>query len=418
MKIGLQTWGSDGDIRPFLALAGGLRTAGHEVMVAYTSIDNKDYTSLAKAMSFDITNVYTQPNGNYNTLLSGVIKERNAVKQLRTILSRIYEPALDEMWKASEQLCQENDLVISHSVVHTLVTAAEKYHRPCVVVHFSSLTVRSNYVPPLGMPNLGNWINGLCWKLLEYIIREKLYPSANRIRAREGLPLIKNYLKEICISKELTLISTSPLLCNSQPDWDTSIEVCGFLDIPLPAENWDMPDDLYAFLDAGDPPIFLTFGSFTQFSCAENTQLFIDAVKLSGQRAIIQSDWDAIPFKVDDPDIHKIGNAPHHRIFPYCSVIVHHGGAGTTQSSLLSGCPSVVVEHAFDQIYWAVQLNTIGAAGKPLHKRSVTAKKISYSIRQVVNTPTMKEKAQRVGTAMKTENGVQKAVALINERFT
>jgi hypothetical protein len=48
MKIGLQTWGSDGDIRPFLALAGGLRARGHEVSLVVTSVDNKDYSLTAR----------------------------------------------------------------------------------------------------------------------------------------------------------------------------------------------------------------------------------------------------------------------------------------------------------------------------------------------------------------------------------
>ena len=57
MKIGLQTWGSDGDIRPFLALAGGLRAKGHEVSLVVTSVDNRDYSSYGRAMGFAISHV-------------------------------------------------------------------------------------------------------------------------------------------------------------------------------------------------------------------------------------------------------------------------------------------------------------------------------------------------------------------------
>ena len=48
MRIGLQTWGSEGDIRPFFALAEGLQKAGHNVTLVVTSAEDKDYTSLAE----------------------------------------------------------------------------------------------------------------------------------------------------------------------------------------------------------------------------------------------------------------------------------------------------------------------------------------------------------------------------------
>ena len=53
MKIGIQTWGSDGDILPFIALANGLKVADHNVTVVYTSVDNKDYSSYGD--KFDIS---------------------------------------------------------------------------------------------------------------------------------------------------------------------------------------------------------------------------------------------------------------------------------------------------------------------------------------------------------------------------
>jgi sterol 3beta-glucosyltransferase/vancomycin aglycone glucosyltransferase len=98
--------------------------------------------------------------------------------------------------------------------------------------------------------------------------------------------------------------------------------------------------------------------------------------------------------------------------------VVHHGGSGTTQAALLAGCPSVAVAHAFDQPYWAKTLQQLGAAGKPLHRRSVTAGKIARQIEEVAHSSRIREKARLISASMKEEDGVQHAVRLIEERFS
>jgi sterol 3beta-glucosyltransferase len=413
MKIGLQTWGSHGDIWPLLALAGGLSSAGHDVTVAYTSIDNEDYTSMAEALNFKIVKEYRGFGKEEEKVFAKIIKSRNIVKQFSLLSDHFFEPVVEDMYKTSEKLCSENDMVIGYSGNHTLLTASEKYNCPRAVVHTFPNAIESKHTPPVGAPHLGKLMNSLLWKLGDNIAKKRLFPSANKIRAREGLPLIKNFQKEVTISKMLTMIAASPSLCDRQPDWEDNIHICGFFDIPAIEEKWVMSEGLSVFINKGDPPIYFTFGSFTAYDVENTTELFIEAAKLSGRRAIIQSNWHNHSKTLDNPEIYRIVRAPYHRIFPYCSVIVHHGGAGTTQSSLRFGCPSVVVEHACDQTYWGQQLRRVGVAERTLHRRSVTARKLAHHIQEVLNSPSMKENAQKIGEAMKKENGVKTAVELI-----
>jgi len=53
--------------------------------------------------------------------------------------------------------------------------------------------------------------------------------------------------------------------------------------------------------------------------------------------------------------------------------VVHHGGAGTTQSATLAGKPSVIIAHIGEQEYWGTELRRRGIAGKTLWRRRVTA---------------------------------------------
>ena len=99
----------------------------------------------------------------------------------------------------------------------------------------------------------------------------------------------------------------------------------------------------------------------------------------------------------------------------YIAAVVHHGGAGTTQAATIAGCPSIVVEHASDQPLWGSVLQRRGIAPKMLHRRSLTAQKLARAIRSVLQTLSMKKKAEEIGAMMQKEDGLTRAVALVEQ---
>jgi UDP:flavonoid glycosyltransferase YjiC (YdhE family) len=140
-----------------------------------------------------------------------------------------------------------------------------------------------------------------------------------------------------------------------------------------------------------------------------------EAARIAGCRAIIQANWDEFRDIPESPDIYRIIRVPHQHIFPRCAAVVHHGGAGTTQAATIACCPSIVVEHSSDQPLWGSLLQRIGIAPRLLHRRSLTARKLAQAIKTVLNTPTMKDKAKKIGAMMQQENGVARAVELIEQ---
>ncbi len=52
MRIGIQTWGSEGDIRPFVALGAALANRGHVVELLYTEIGERRYEDVAASLGF------------------------------------------------------------------------------------------------------------------------------------------------------------------------------------------------------------------------------------------------------------------------------------------------------------------------------------------------------------------------------
>ena len=129
----------------------------------------------------------------------------------------------------------------------------------------------------------------------------------------------------------------------------------------------------------------------------ETTELLIDAVRMTNQRAVIQAGWGRLGTEETLSNIFCTEYVPHQWLFPKGFCVVHHGGAGTTTSVCRAKVPSVVVAHHADQPYWGKRLSDLGVAPKHLHRRSLTAKRLAKRIQQVLVTPAMAARVQILG---------------------
>ena len=180
----------------------------------------------------------------------------------------------------------------------------------------------------------------------------------------------------------------------------------------------DLPEGLDEFLKAGRPPVYLTFGSMmpTSFDyIRETAAIWTGAIRRIGHRAIIQLPWaDLSAFETEDR-FFKVNRAPYPKVFPRCSVVVHHGGAGTTQSALLAGRPSIIVAHVSDQFFWGAELERLQVAGKTLRRKGLSSKQLAGGIERVLADPEVAPRAEALGKLMAQEDGVRSAIGLIEE---
>ncbi len=423
MKIGMQTWGTHGDIRPILALAEGLQSSGHEVSLAITSITSAEYDSSISKTGVKIQSVASpviRDKDEQVRVLKAFLNETNNMKQLQIALSRFFEPAEAEAYEVGEQLCASNDLVIGQYWHYPLQTAAEKAGRDHVSVMLVHAVVPSVSQPPIGVPGRGRLSNRLAWWLAGSLINRYIKPYPDRLRAAHGLKPARDMITDVFASHQLTLIAVSSQICQPQRDWADYYRVCGFLDMPNLSMEGEVSAGLEEFLSRGDPPVYMTFGSVMPadiLSQREAVRLFSEAARMANCRAIIQSpSWQECGF-VSTSAVYYVQASPHSRVFPRCRVIIHHGGAGTTQAAALAGKPSIVLALAADQQSWGLELQRLGIAPRPLPRSKVTAEQLAKSIKSVVGSTEMSRKARDIGTAMSRENGVETAVRLINERF-
>jgi sterol 3beta-glucosyltransferase len=412
MKIGIQTWGSEGDVRPFMALAAGLRAAGHETTLVVTDVTGKDHTDLGATVGVPVIQAGCFSPDQAKHAGEVLVRETNILRQVNIILRDLFEPAAQDMLSAAKRLCRENDLVIGHFLCHPLRTAAELAGKPHVAVFLAPLLPSASYPPP-GVPALGRSLNSLFWKIGGMVMNRMFLPRINTMRRAEGLPSIRNVMGEAFLSPRLNLVASSPSLFPTPPDWDHTMQQCGSFHLPVHGGQPQLPDPLRQFLAAGPPPVYMTIGSMSAAdpSFEETIRMFTDAAMLAGCRAIVQTGGQ--PVEPGPPDVLYLQQAEHHLVFPRCAAVVHHGGAGTSHAASRAGCPSIVVEHATDQAFWGGVLHRAGIAPPLLHRRTINAGALARAIRTVLSSSAMQEKTRGIGESMRREDGVKRAVELI-----
>lgn len=419
MRVGVITWGTEGDVRPFAALAHGLVRAGHDVTLVYTSIDGRDWSAQAETSGFRAVRVgeayVSSHREETERRLYYTVLHEGPLKQVEAISGMFVDPLEEEMFASAQALCRENDVIVGHFLHHPAACAAAGAHTPFIAV-FTAPAMPSTTYAPIGLPT---WLpRTASWWLLRKVGNHLFLGRANALRAKHGVPLLGSVLDDAAFGVPGMLTAISPTLFPRPPDWPATHEVPGFLNLPDAAVPWDMPLDLARFLDEKPAPVFMTFGSMMSMADQETqdgARLLVDTARVLGRRAIIQAPWDKLGDVVVTDHVYRLTRAPHARILPRCAALVHHGGAGTTQSACLAGIPCVVLPYVGDQWFWGERLRSRGMAPRPLRRFSATPKKLAARIQEVLDTPSMTQRAAETGALLAREDGVGRAVAHIEK---
>lgn len=415
MRIGIQTWGSEGDIRPFLALGHALARRGHIVELAYTEIQDRRYEAVAGALGFTARAVASPVLRDPQQMVDlglRILSTPNPLTQGLLVSRLLLEPIIEPAYAAALDLCQRSDIVIQHFMLHGARAAADRTGTPLVTVAFAHMLAPSRYLHPAGMPHFGMWGDVLFWKIASVALNQTLLKDVNRFRAKVGLPRFGDLLRDAWASHRLNLLASSPALLDRPPDWPSWNQMCGFLELPA-HEHETVSPDVERFLSAGAAPVFMGFGSLMPVGgtghLEETIQIFEEAARLAGVRAIIQSELE----RPAGDDVLYIRRTPHRLVFPRCAAVVHHAGAGTTHSTLRAGVPSIPVPHVSDQFAWAEELHRLGAAPAAIRRMSLTAAALASRITEVLETPSMKRSAVSMRERMADDNGPEAAANLV-----
>lgn len=415
MKIGIQTWGSNGDIRPMFALAEGLVKKGHKVTLAVSSVDNKNYRFLAEHLRI----AYLHRPQHFDFDIQAFARKTfrmNTLQWLNTLLEAVFYPYQQEIFQTAKILCQENDLIIGHHFLAPLKLAALQQYKPFVSITLCHAMLATPNQAPFHFPNLGAKLNLLQWRLVETIFDIALKRKFGQLWRDQDGPRFEHVYTGLLNSDLLNLVAVDPVFCPKPNHWPKQHQITGFLKLSDDVEDWHCPPTLNTFLAQGDKPVYMTFGSLQQAVPEWSMNLFMEACEIANCRAIIQSSSECYPPGSRLGRIYFIGKHPHPPVFKQCAAIVHHGGAGTSHTSTRCGRPSIVIPFMDEQLFWGFQLYRQGLGPKPLPAKKATAQKLAAKIRQTLATMEFSKQAQKQAATIKPGLGVDQAITTI-ERF-
>ena len=408
MRIVLSTWGTTGDVYPFVALSERLAAVGHDVRVCASSLfQNRfeevgvDFYAVGTPLNFD----------QFHGFMDDLVQIKNPLESVIGIVKDGILADADEWYQDCLRGMEGYEVAICHSADVPGQEAAIKNGLPWLTVSYCPGFIKTAYDSPYPVPNLGPNLNRLVWKVAEWLIRKRADPIFNEFitsvggRKRELVGVKSMY------SQQLNLVAASQHICPPPSDLPKNHRFTGawFLD----ESDCKIPSALQDFLNSGTRPVIISFGSMGGTRATETTQILIEAVKLSGQRAVIQAGWGNLQLPESPESICFVEYVPHHFLFRHGICVIHHGGAGTTASACRAGVPSIIIPHLADQPYWGRRLYKLGVATRPLYRCDMTAKKLARRIRKTTSSKLMTDKARALGEKISAEDGLNTAIKLI-----
>jgi vancomycin aglycone glucosyltransferase len=179
---------------------------------------------------------------------------------------------------------------------------------------------------------------------------------------------------------------------------------------------WILPDerplqaDLEAFLDAGDPPVYVSFGSVR--APEDAAVVSIEAIRAQGRRVVVSRGWADLAPIDDGDDCFVVGEVNHQALFERVAAVVHHGGAGTTTTATRAGAPQVVVPQIADQPYWAGRVAALGI-GVAHDGSTPTSESLSAALSTALS-PATRARANAVAATIRTDGATVAATLLLD----
>lgn len=401
MHVTILALGSRGDVQPYAVLGCGLKSAGHQVrFVTFGS-----FASLIAGQGLDFHPI----PGDAQALVAGGGATMLGLVRSFTGLAKGYARSL------SDPYLGETDLIVNQLPGGLYgFDLAEKYKLPMMLASVIPFA-RTNTMPLMGFPNLPlPGYNRITYSLGDKVLWQMFRSVINDWRTQTlNLPPLpfRGYFDQLGTQKIPILNGFSSHVVPRPADWNKYIHITGYW---FPEEKqWEPPKELLDFLDAGNPPVFIGFGSMPVKNPRQTTGIILEALKRSGQRGILHSGWGGLGHIPLPETVFKIEYAPYDWLFPRMSMIFHHGGSGTTAYALRSGVPSCVIPFVFDQFYWGRRIAQLRVGLQPIPIRKLTPGNLQQAIEIGSHDTHIRQDAIELANKILAENGVRSASKIL-----
>jgi UDP:flavonoid glycosyltransferase YjiC (YdhE family) len=413
MKLTIATAGSRGDAQPYVALGLGLQAAGHEVLLA----SDPAFEGLATHHRLRFAPLPIDGRAAFSECPEQLDNPANMLRWLKAHYTpdRAYFESLMTAMRGS-------DAALVAFLAFPAAHVAEALDIPWIGAFLQPWTPSRAFswaLPgrlPAWIPdNIKGEINWWSSRSASVLTLRAMRDAVNDgRRAVLGLPPVKADEYVAFASADTPAIyGYSPLLAPEQPAWTPNQRVTGFWF--LPENGWKPPVRLTRFLEGGEKPVVIGFGSMGDCGAGELTALVIEALQQTGQRGILLGGWARLGEAAKLPKtIIRLDEAPHEWLLPRVGAILHHGGAGTTAAALKAGIPSIIAPFFGDQPFWGQRVHALGVGPAPIKRKRLTVERLAQALEEAMSDE-MRACAASIGEKIRAEDGIGAAVAAIGD---
>lgn len=434
LNIVIMVIGSRGDIQPFLKVGKVLREEyGHRVRIA-------THPAFREFVEKDTKLEFFSVGGDPSELMAFMVKNPGIIPKLETVKAGDIgrrRASMAEMfqgfWRACINVTDNEkdtknlkmmgemqpfiaDAIIANPPSFAHIHCAEALGIPLHLMFTFPYTPTQAFPHPLATIKKSNvdpgYTNFISYPLVEMMVWQGLGDLVNDFRTKTlGLDPVST-LWAPGSTYRLHVPFTylwSPGLIPKPEDWGDEIDVSGFVFLDL-ASSFTPPNDLADFLDDGEMPVYIGFGSIVVDDPDHFTEMIFEAVKLAGVRALVSKGWGGLGQDDLPENIYMLENTPHDWLFPRVRACVIHGGAGTTAIALKCGKPTMVVPFFGDQYFWGTMIGNAGAGPTPIPYKKLSAEALAEGIRFCL-TDEARTEAEKIAKSVELEgDGAKNAV--------
>jgi sterol 3beta-glucosyltransferase len=402
--------GSRGDFQPYIALAQQLKKLGKDVRIT----GSKSFEGFIQSYGIDfypvdadIESLNVDPK-----LLKAAGSADNPLKMLLAFnkMKEFGIYMVNDFYGA----CEGSELIIYHPGCTIGYFAAQKFGIPSVLASPFPMHKTKEYLSVVlyGKAKSNSFTKKISYEMIQGMLWMASKSSVKGFWKKQFGTVPENFgcpFERHTDQRHPAIASCSNFVFKRPTDWNKHIHQYGYWFVEESSEY--MPsEELAAFLNAGEKPVYIGFGSMTSLVKHDNlAELAAEAITKSGKRGILCGMGKPANLT---KNIFAIDSIPHTWLFERVSAVCHHGGAGTTASGFKAGVPSIIIPFSNDQFAWAYRSYDLGVGAKPISKKELTSDKLADAIRVALSEQIVTN-AKTLGKKIATENGALECAKII-----
>ena len=405
MKIILTSIGTRGDMEPFLALGEILKEKGHKVICLFP----EQFRNLAEESGLEFASLGPEfldmldtPSG--RLIMSG---GKFSIKKLKAYLNliSIQGPVNKKMVLKQEAVIlkeQPDKILHNGKVIYPVVWSLKNKGKTILITPVPYMHYVKDHAHLGFNKNFGRFFNKYSYKIANYGLLKTIMGSVKSLSLDRKIR--QKEIQDALFSNK-AIYTISPTLFKRPDYWNDNLQVLGYHERKK-TNHWKPDQELLSYLNNHSKIILVTFGSMINDAPKEKTDLILKVLRDNKIPAIINTASGGMvkPTIYDSELFHFVKRIPYDWIFPKMHAVVHHGGSGTTHTTLKYGCSTLIIPHIIDQYVWNKIVYKKGAGPLGLDISQINGKNLEPLILDLVNNDKYKQRAEEIALEMKGED--------------